>query len=175
MYPLTNTPQFSYPPASGNHDSIHCFYKFGFFRFHIEVLSYNIRLCPAYVTKHKTPSMERRQDSLFLVIWVPEVKAIFHQRRERHSSREQHVQSEGHFALKDWRTAGIVMVGRGRKLQRPWVAETKEKVVSGQSAQDLMLRLFTWNALLSNGKPQEVFKYQNDQMKFAFEKNQWGG
>lgn len=46
-------------------------------------------------------------------------------------------------------------------------------MASGQSTKDLILRLFIWNALLSNGKPQEVFKHQNDQMKFEFENNSW--
>lgn len=47
--------------------------------------------------------------------------------------------------------------------------------MSGQSAKGLLLRLFIWNAGVSNREAQELSKHQHDQMKFAFEENQWGG
>ena len=91
------------------------------------------------------------------------MKAVFHQRRERGIPvREQHVQSQG-----ERKQLAFGVVRKGLELLKP-----KRRLASGQSAKDLILRLFIWNALLCNGKPQKVFKHGNDQMKFAFKKNQ---
>ena len=53
--------------------------------------------------------------------------------------------------------------------------QPRRRLVSGQSAKGLLLRLFIWNAGVSNREAQELSKHQHDQMKFAFEENQWGG